>query len=103
MAAQDTLVETRHNVTIGGEVIRYTVTTGTIVLKEEAERQGEHAGESDGELARATVFFVAYTRDGVGEASARPIPHEAALASFVPWLDVAAARQSRAHVRLFSN
>ena len=51
----DRIVETEHRVTIGGREIRYSVTTGTLVLREESEKKGE--GESEGEKARATVFF----------------------------------------------
>lgn len=61
---KDNIVETRHTVMIGGREIRYTVTCGTIVLREESEKTGEKAGESEGEQPKATVFFVAYTRDG---------------------------------------
>ena len=38
---QDKLVTTHHTVTIGGREIRYTATTGTMVLKEESEKGGE--------------------------------------------------------------
>jgi carboxypeptidase C (cathepsin A) len=55
-------------VTINGELIGYTVTAGTIVLKEESEKEGA----AEGHKARATVFFVAYTRDAASPA-ARPI------------------------------
>ncbi len=70
-AAADRLVETHHTVTIGGRHIAYTVTTGTIVLKEETEKKGE--GESEGHKPRAEVFFVAYTRREAGDAAKRPI------------------------------
>lgn len=65
----DRLVETQHRVTIGGQPVLYTVTTGTIVLKDEAEKDGV----SEGERARASVFFVAYTRDDVDDRSRRPL------------------------------
>ncbi len=32
-----------------------------------------------------------------------PVPPNAAIESFLPWVDVATARQTRAHVRLFAN
>jgi hypothetical protein len=39
---QDNLVVTQHRVRIGGKEIKYTVTTGTMVLKEEpADREKE--------------------------------------------------------------
>jgi carboxypeptidase C (cathepsin A) len=66
---QDNLVETKHSVTLNGETIAYTVTTGTIVLKQESEKDGA----SEGEKPKATFFFVAYTRDDVADVAARPI------------------------------
>jgi carboxypeptidase C (cathepsin A) len=70
---QDHLVETKHTLLVGGQEIRYTVTCGTIVLKEEAEKKGEKEGESEGEKPRATIFFVAYTRDDVLDRYKRPL------------------------------
>ena len=72
-APKDQLVETQHTVVIGGQEIKYTVTAGTIVLKEEAEKKGEKAGEAEGEKPKATVFFIAYTRDDVEDKSKRPV------------------------------
>src|SRR5581483_7776031 len=66
---QDKLIETKHRVTLNGETIAYTVTTGTIVLKQESEKDGA----SEGEKPKATFFFVAYTRDEVADVGARPI------------------------------
>ncbi|MCA9973976.1 MAG: hypothetical protein KC425_27380 [Anaerolineales bacterium] len=66
---QDVLVESQHSITIGGETISYTVTTGTIVLKEEEEKEGK----AEGEKPKATFFFVAYTRDDVADPAERPI------------------------------
>ncbi|MBK9055907.1 MAG: peptidase S10 [Chloroflexi bacterium] len=59
------IVQTQHSVTIGDEAIAYTVTTGTIVLKVEDEEKGEKA--------KAMVFFVAYTKDGVEDVGSRPL------------------------------
>ncbi|MBM3129993.1 MAG: peptidase S10 [Chloroflexi bacterium] len=70
---QDQIVETRHSITLGGQEIKYTVTTGTIVLKEEAEKKGDKQGESEGEKAKASVFFIAYTRDDVADKTKRPL------------------------------
>jgi carboxypeptidase C (cathepsin A) len=70
---RDELSVTRHAVTINGQEIPYTVTAGTLVLKEESERQGDKEGEWEGEKPKATVFFVAYTRDGVPDTSQRPV------------------------------
>jgi carboxypeptidase C (cathepsin A) len=70
---KDHLVETKHTLLIGDQEIRYTVTCGTMVLKEEAEKRGEKEGESEGEKPRATIFFVAYTRDDVLDRYNRPL------------------------------
>jgi carboxypeptidase C (cathepsin A) len=69
----DKLVETRHSIVIDGRELNYTVTCGTIVLKEEAEKKGEKEGESEGEKPRASIFFVAYTLDGVEDKRKRPL------------------------------
>ena len=66
---QDQISITQHRVTIDEQEIRYTVTAGTIVLKEEQEKDSK----SDGEKAKASVFFVAYTLDDVGDIAKRPI------------------------------
>jgi carboxypeptidase C (cathepsin A) len=70
---KDELVESKHSVTINGQEIRYTVICGTMVLKEEAEKKGEKEGEFEGEKPRASIFFVAYTRDDVADRSQRPL------------------------------
>ncbi len=70
---KDVLVETKHSITIDGHEIRYTVTCGTMVLKDEGEKKGEKEGESEGEKPRASIFFVAYTRDAIKDNSNRPI------------------------------
>ncbi len=66
---QDQLVQTKHHITLNGETFSYTVTTGTIVLKQESEKDGA----SEGEKPKASFFFVAYTRDGVENAASRPL------------------------------
>jgi carboxypeptidase C (cathepsin A) len=67
---KDNLVITKHKVKIGGKEIKYTVTAGTMVLKEET---ADRTKESEGEKPRAQVFFVAYTKDGAGSKSKRPL------------------------------
>ncbi len=69
----DRILITRHETTINGTPITYTAACGTIVLKEEAEKTGENAGESEGEKPRASIFFTAYTREGVKDPATRPI------------------------------
>ena len=66
---KDNLVESKHSITLGGQTIQYTVTTGTLVLKEETEKDGA----AEGEKPKASVFFIAYTRDHVTDPSKRPI------------------------------
>ena len=67
---KDNLVETKHSIKIGGKEINYTVTTGTIVMKEETP---DREKEAEGEKPRAQIFFVAYTKDDVDDQSKRPI------------------------------
>jgi len=69
----DRIVTTQHSLRIGGRDLHYTATAGTMVLREEAEKKGEHEGVSEGEKARATVFFVAYTRQDEGDPARRPV------------------------------
>jgi carboxypeptidase C (cathepsin A) len=72
-APKDQIVEVQRTVMIGGKEVAYTVTTGTLVLKEEAEKKGDKEGESEGEKPKASVFFVAYTRHDVEDKTQRPI------------------------------
>jgi carboxypeptidase C (cathepsin A) len=69
----DEIVETQHTIVINGQAIPYTVTTGRIVLKEEAEKKGEEAGKFEGEKPKASIFFVAYTRSDVEDRTKRPL------------------------------
>ena len=57
---KDNLSITQHTVTLGGKELRYTVTAGTIVLREESEKKGDEAGVYEGEKPKATLFFIAY-------------------------------------------
>ena len=65
----DQIAVTKHRVKIGGRDVAYTVTCGTMVMREEAEKEGK----SEGEKAKATVFFVAYALDGVKDKAKRPV------------------------------
>jgi carboxypeptidase C (cathepsin A) len=67
---KDNLVETQHAITIDGQEIKYTVTAGTMVMKEETT---DREKESEGEKPRAQFFFVAYTKDGVEDKPKRPL------------------------------
>ena len=57
---KDNLVVTQHKVRIGGKEIKYTVTAGTMVMKEEPT---DREKEWEGEKPRAQIFFIAYTKD----------------------------------------
>lgn len=70
---RDRTVETKHRVTVAGRELRYTVTAGTIVLREEATKDGEGGPTVEAEQARAALFFVAYTLDGVADRRGRPL------------------------------
>ncbi|MEM7119591.1 MAG: peptidase S10 [Chloroflexota bacterium] len=63
---QEERAVTQHSVTINDQIINYTATAGTIVLKEEKEEDGEPK-------AKASIFFIAYTKDGVDDLGQRPI------------------------------
>jgi carboxypeptidase C (cathepsin A) len=58
---EDKVVQTKHTVRIGGQEIKYTATTGTLVMKTE---------EGD---PKASVFYVAYTKDDVSDVTQRPV------------------------------
>ncbi len=60
---QDNIVTTQHSVTIGGREIKYTATSGTMVLKEESEKGGEAKNANEGYKPKAEIFFTAYTLD----------------------------------------
>lgn len=60
-AAVETTSVTKRTVTIGGERVAYTATAGTLFLKND---KGE---------PRASIFYMAYTRDGAKSAGARPV------------------------------
>lgn len=61
---EEQTVVTQHSVEIDGDVIEYTATTGTILLREEDEKEGHKP--------KASVFYVAYTKNDV-EAQDRPV------------------------------
>jgi carboxypeptidase C (cathepsin A) len=58
---EEKVVQTKHSVKIGGQEIKYTATAGTILLKLE-----------DG-TPKASVFYIAYTKDDVSDSSKRPV------------------------------
>ncbi len=58
---EEKIVTSKHTVRIGGQEIKYTATAGTILLKQE-----------DG-TPKASIFYVAYTKDDVSDLSLRPV------------------------------
>ena len=52
---------THHTARVGGQQINYTATTATYVIR------------ADDGTAKATMFYVAYTKDGVQDVSHRPV------------------------------
>ena len=56
-SVEDNIVSSKHSLRLRGKEIKYTATVGTMVLKEEVDKQGHKP--------RAEMFFIAFTRDGV--------------------------------------
>ena len=61
----DNIVTTQHTLQIGKRKLRYTAKVGTVVLKEEDDKKGHQA--------KAEMFFMSFTKDGVRDKSKRPI------------------------------
>jgi len=64
----DDLISTQHEVTAGRRKLKYTATTGRIVLRQEVVTDGKF----DGHLPKAEVFLTAYTLDGA-DPGTRPV------------------------------
>jgi carboxypeptidase C (cathepsin A) len=62
-APEEKTAQTKHSIRIGGQEIKYTATAGTILLKLE-----------DG-TPKASVFYIAYTKDDVSDSSKRPVTY----------------------------
>ncbi len=60
-APKERAVSTQHSVTIDGRTIRYTATAGTILLRDKSNRP------------IGSMFYVAYTEDGVRDPGRRPV------------------------------
>jgi carboxypeptidase C (cathepsin A) len=58
---EEKMVQTKHTIKIGGQEIKYTATAGTLLLKLE-----------DG-TPKASVFYIAYTKDDVSDTAKRPV------------------------------
>ncbi len=60
-APKEKFCKTQHTVVIDGQEIAYTAVAGTLILKDEEDKP------------KASLFYVAYTRDDVEDVAARPI------------------------------
>lgn len=58
---KDEVVETEHQVTIAGQPVPYKATAGRLVMRDEEGK------------AKASIFFIAYTRSDVHDLSQRPL------------------------------
>ncbi|MBS0446539.1 MAG: peptidase S10 [Proteobacteria bacterium] len=68
------IVSTEHRLVVGDLAIDYTATCGTLLLRDfHPAYDGKDGGQRQPEKARASVFFVAYTRKSAGDAATRPI------------------------------
>ena len=61
----DNIVTTHHTLRLRGREIKYTARVGTVVLREEVEKEGHKA--------TAEMFFISFTRDGVRKKVKRPL------------------------------
>ena len=71
---QDDLSITQHSIVIDGRELRYTATTGTLILKAEVDEPKGDDKPQEIEQPKAAVFFTAYTLEmdeAVGEADPR--------------------------------
>jgi carboxypeptidase C (cathepsin A) len=66
---KDEISQTQHTVVIDGQEIAYTATAGRIVLRREEKVEEEREAFKP----KATIFFVAYTRDDVPDPADRPV------------------------------
>jgi carboxypeptidase C (cathepsin A) len=66
---KDVTAVSQHEIKINGKTLKYTVTCGTVVLKEEQDKDGEALEVKP----RASMFFIAYTANGVRDAAKRPV------------------------------
>lgn len=58
---KDEVVITEHVISVNGQALHYTATTGTLVMKDEEGK------------AKASIFFIAYTKKDVNDLSQRPL------------------------------
>jgi len=58
---EEKLAQSKHNATIGGQRLDYTASAGTILLRDEEDKP------------TASIFYIAYTREGVEDLSRQPV------------------------------
>lgn len=58
---EEKLAQSKHTVTIGGQRLNYTASAGTILLRDEEDKP------------TASIFYIAYTRDGLEDLSRQPV------------------------------
>lgn len=68
VAPVDDLISTKHTLTAGRRKLKYTATTGRVVLRQEVVTDGKF----DGHRPKAEVFLTAYTLDDADPGS-RPV------------------------------
>lgn len=66
---KDVTSVTKHTIKINGKTIKYKATCGTVVLREEHDKEGEALEAKP----RASMFFVAYTLEGVRDPAKRAL------------------------------
>ena len=66
---KDHLVTTEHRMVVGKKTLDYTATCGTVVLREDPQKDGAREGDKP----RASLFFIAYTLKGVKKPETRPV------------------------------
>ena len=95
-APEDRLVKTYHSAVVGGRELAYTVTTGTIVLREESrEEEGRRRGRVGGrEAARRGVLHRLHARTACENRGDRPVTFafNGGPGSSSVWLHLGAAR-----------
>jgi carboxypeptidase C (cathepsin A) len=70
---------TEHTMTINGQVLKYKATAGYMTLSEEKDGKPDDDGKPgaaptpEAGKPTAKIFFIAYTREGVGDSGTRPI------------------------------
>ncbi len=65
----DHIVSTAHTIKLKAGQLKYTATCGTVVIREDREKEGL----SEGRKPKAQMFFVAYTLQGVKDTAQRPL------------------------------